>query len=246
MSRQYFDAFAWAVPDAFSDAVNYCHFEEGDILYSHPAVYEEPWATAKKEHFSALQVTFPPRSGVTKSGAGAVFDKNWSSEVRVDLYYGSELSKTITTNQGNLYTALWRNDLCILESAACPPIPLRLNHVLSRLKEPTNNFLNMTNGKTTFVLPRDTANPVSKAKFQKIHSVLIPHLQSTGPTIMSPEEAGLDKSAQIAPTIEVVLFIVDRLTKDELFDLVKSAVYKPSPKAKKSNFRLASHGLIID
>ena len=86
----------------------------------------------------------------------------------------------------------------------------------------------------------------SRAKYQKIYSVLMPYTQTKGPTIISPKEAGLDDSDRIAPTIDIALFLTDRLTKDELFDLVKSAVYKPSPKAKKSNFRLASHGLIID
>ncbi len=244
--KEFFPLFKWAVPTDFSDAVNLCRFEEGDTLYDSSLAYCESWEEAKGEINHSLQVRYPARSSNVVKGTGGVFEKNWSSEVRLDLYKNLIRIKSITTTQGKLYTALWKNNLKALEPNKSLSIPIRLKQVMAMLKEAPHELSNYSKGHLTFVLPRDISNPVSKVKYQKVYSALNPHLQPDGPIILSPKEADFPNCENIAPTIDIVLFTVKLSDEEELAELIKSAVYVPTKNAKKDMFRLASHGIIID
>jgi len=243
--KDFFSPFEWAVPIAFADAVNLCRFEEGDVFYDSSLAYGDSWVEVKDKIGFSLQVRFPARSSVATKGAGAVFEKNWSSEVRIDLYNKLVKEKSIRTTQGKLYTALWKNDLRALESKEVPAIPVRLKQVMAMLKKDPRGLSNHSKGHLTFALPRDVSNPVSKTKFQKISSSLSLHLQSK-PIFLSPKDAGLSDCENIAPTIDIVLFPMSLNDKEELEALIKSAVYVQAKNAKTSMFRVASHGIIID
>ena len=242
---KFFPSFSWAVPLAFSDAVNLCRFEEGDILYDSPLAYEKCWSTAFDRGASALQIKYPARSSSAAKGAGAVFEKNWVSEVRVDLYKKLKKPVSITTTQGKLYSALWKGNLGLLEAKADPPLPIRLKQIMRMLKVMPNQIINLASGSLTFVLPRDMSNSVSKLKYQKINAVLSPHLHTKEPIILLPKDAGLPDCETIAPTVEIALFPLTLDNTDELTELIKSAVYTPGQNTKKSMFRVASHGFTI-
>jgi hypothetical protein len=244
--KEFLSAFNWAVPIAFSDAVNLCRFEEGDTLYDDSSAYNECWEEAKDKINYCLQVKYPARSSSSVKGSGGVFEKNWTSEVRVDLYKNLTKINSIITTQGKLYTVLWKNDLKVLESNLTPSIPIRLKQVMVMLKEKPKGLSNYSKNHLTFVLPRDISNPISKVKYQKVYSALNPYLQSREPIILSPKDAGLLNCESIAPTIDIVLFPVKLKSEDELAELIKLAVYVPTKNAKKSMFRVASHGLILD
>jgi hypothetical protein len=244
--NNFFTSFNWAVPIAFSDAVNLCRFEEGDVLYDTFSAYGGCWREAHHKIGFALQVLYPARSSSAIKGAGGVFEKNWSSEVRVDLYKNLRKPVSITTTQGKLYSALWKGDLDVLEAKVNPSLPIKLKQIMPVLKELPNTLTNYSNGHLTFILPRDISNSVSKLKYQKINSVLSPHLHMKNPIILSPKDAGLSNCETIAPTIDIVLFPMTLNSKEELTELIKSAVYVQSQSAKRSMFRIASHGIIID
>ncbi|MDO6564656.1 hypothetical protein Q4488_14830 [Amphritea sp. 1_MG-2023] len=113
-SMEFFSNFSWAVPQSFSDAVALCRFEEGDVLYDTSKAYDGSWGEAVKQITYFLQVRYPIRATSGEKGnVGGVFEKNWSSEVRIELYKNQEKVGIgqITTTQGRLYTAIWKGDL---------------------------------------------------------------------------------------------------------------------------------------
>lgn len=244
--NKFFPSFNWAVPIAFSDAVNLCRFEEGDVLYDTPLAYGKSWQEACDNIAYSLQVRYPARSGSAAKGVGGVFEKNWSSEVRIDLYKNLRKAAAITTTQGKLYSALWTGNLDFLEAQKHPALPLRLKQIMPMLRTLPHKLTDNANGHVTFVLPRDISNAISKLKYQKIKTALNPHLHTQGTIILSPKDAGLPQPETIAPTIDLALFPVTLNSKEQLTELIKSVVYRPSQNAKRSMFRVASHGVIID
>jgi len=242
----FFSNFKWAIPVAFSDAVSLCRFEEGDTLYDSRIAYEENWDVACTRIGNSLQVRFPVR--VSSHGAKevkSVFDRNWSSPVKVDLYTRFSKTRSITTTQGNLYAALWKGDLSSLDIQTSPAKPIRLKEVMKMLDEIKVSDSNYTKGRRVFVLPRDNSNSVSRLKFQKVYSCLRDHLLGA-PTILSPAKAGFKHWSQIAPTIDFVIFSVNLQSAEEIAELVKSAVYAPSKGADGSRFKILRHGLILE
>jgi len=239
----FFPSFTWAIPTAFSGAVYLCRFEEGDTFYDHRDAYEMDWDVACQQVEHSLQVRFPVRSvsGITNSGEG-IFEHNWKSEIKVDLFNRFVREKVITTTQGRLYTALWRGDLTILEQDSGLPRPIRLQKVVKMLEEVRACASGYARGKRVFVLPRDRSSALSKLKCQKIHSCLRAYLQQE-PAILLPQEAGFKQWSQIAPTIDIVLFPVDIQSNERLVELIKSAVYTSSGNA--SRFKINRHGIVV-
>jgi hypothetical protein len=242
---EFFSNFKWAVPAAFSDAVSLCCFEEGDTFYDSRTAYEKDWPIARREIEYSIQVRFPARatSHVTQEGE-SVFDSNWGSIVKVDLYEKLNKIKSITTTQGKLYSVLWKGDVQLLDSLRSPAKPIKLKKIMSKLDEIKPHLSNYSKGYRLFILPRDSSTTLSKKKFSKVYSSLSNHLYSE-PELLSPKEAGFEKWEQFAPTIDLAVFRLTSLNENELLELVKSAVYVPSRSAKKSMFRLASHGMIL-
>ncbi len=245
---KYFSGFKWAVPTAFSDAVSLCRFEEGDILYDTKKAYTGGWGSASKHIEYSMQVRFPARAagGVIDRGSG-IFDRNWNSEVRIDLY--KRLNKVgdgqIPTTQGRLYSALWKGDLAILEmDAEKPQIPLLVQAVTRSLDQAADKAKELANGFPVFVMPRDLSNSISRIKYAKVLSKLNKHL-SGDPKLLMPKHAGFDNWKIIAPTLEIAFFSINGISGSQLHDLVKDAVYVPARNAKKDMFRIAAHGAIF-
>ena len=245
---EFFTGFKWAVPKAFSDAVSLCRFEEGDILYDTGKAYNDDWEKASKSIEHSLQVKYPARaSGGASEKGGGVFDSNWSSEVRIDLYKNLEKIGVgqIHTTQGRLYTALWKGDLSILEKESEePPVPLTVLDVTRNLEQTSQKAQELSVSFPVFVMARDLSNPVSRDKYSKVLTKLKKHMCNS-PNILTPKQAGLVQFDNIAPTVEVAFFSTNVTSAEELQELVKSAVYVPLKNAKKEMFRIAKHGIIV-
>jgi len=245
---EFFSNFTWAVPHAFSDAVALCRFEEGDVLYDTPKAYDGPWGEAVQYINRSLQVRYPARATSTeKEKKGGVFEQNWTSEVRIELYEKQKKvgAGQIITTQGRLYTALWKGDLGVLyDDTENPPLPVNARNVTRHLKGVKKKALSYSDGQPVFAMVRDRANQVSRAKYIKVHAKLKKHLYSE-PKMISPEYSGLENWDIIAPTIEIAFFIVKEITPKELGLLVKEAVYVPAKAATKDMFKLSAHGVIF-
>ena len=113
---EFIPGFKWALPKAFSDAVFGCRFEEGDMLYQTSSAYKTDWSKKELDYF--IQVAFPSRGGSKTTGEAAVFEKNWNSEVRLDVYKNHEKISIgqIRTTQGRLYSTLWKGDIDLILS----------------------------------------------------------------------------------------------------------------------------------
>ena len=245
----FFANFRWAVPYAFSDAVGFCRFEEGDVLYDTKNAYVEDWGKASNHITHCIQVRYPGRAGAGNRGGGAgVFEKNWNSEVRIELYEHQEKVGVgqLATTQGRLYTTLWKGDLDVLNvSTDVPSLPLDVKHVTKQLVELKAKEICPSVGNQTFVMARDQSNQVSRDKYLKVSSKL-KKLLTSPPEIMTPKKAGLSGWGNIAPTIEIAFFYVKEVGPKGLESLVKDAVYVPSKGAKKDMFRMQAHGVILE
>lgn len=245
---EFFSGFKWAVPKAFSDAVSLCRFEEGDMLYDTEKAYDGDWERAKKFIGHSLQVKYPTRvTGGASEKGGSVFNSNWRSEVRIDLYQNLEKvgDNQIYTTQGRLYTALWKGDLAILEKESeDPAAPLTVQDVTRTLEQTSQKAKELSVGFPVFVMACDLSNPVSRDKYLKVLTKLKKHLYDI-PIILTPKMAGLIQFKDVAPTVDVAFFPMNETSAEELYDLVRSAVYVPSKDAKKEMFRISAHGIII-
>lgn len=246
---EFFSNFSWAVPQAFSDAVALCRFEEGDVLYDTPRAYDSSWSEALKHITYSLQVRYPTRATSSeKEEIGGVFEKNWNSEVRIELYKKQEKVGIgqIKTTQGRLYTAIWKGNLTVLENdTEAPPLPFNVKNVTKQLKELKEIALGFSVGFPIFVMVRDRSNQVSREKYLKIYAMLKKHL-SGEPKMLTPENARLKNWDTIAPTIEIAFFPVNAINREELESLVKQAVYVPSKNTKKDMFRIGAHGVVFE
>ena len=245
---QFFSGFSWAVPLAFSDAIAYCRFEEGDTLYDSGKAYELPWSKAREQFHNFIQVRFPARTNTgTNTSQLGVFESNWKAEIKLDLYRGDKQTaiKHISSTQGRLYYALWKGDLGFLDlNNPEPKLPQNVKYVTKNLESVTSTLRIYTNNKLAFVLPRDLSNQVSRDKNSKIFDKLKKHIEIE-PKLISPKEAGFENWDVIAPTIEIVIFATSGLRRNELTDLIKSALNEGNNKPPK-NFRLKPHGIIVE
>lgn len=246
---EFFPGFTWAVPQAFSDAVALCRFEEGDMLYDTPKAYEGNWGDAIKYITHSLQVRYPVRATTgEKEKSGGIFEKNWNSEVRIELYKKQEKVGVgqIRTTQGRLYTALWKGDLTVLElDSEEPPIPLNARQVTKQLNEVRTKALEFAVGFPVFVMVCDRSNQISREKYLKVHAQLKEHL-SGEPQLLEPRHSGLKDWKVIAPTVEMAFFSVNGINCEQLESLVKEAVYVPVINAKKEMFKIGAHGAIFE
>lgn len=245
---EFFSGFKWAVPRAFSDAVALCRFEEGDILYDTKKAYNNDWEKASQFIKYSLQVKYPARvSGSAAEKGAGVFGRNWGSEVHIDLYKNLEKvgAGQIHTTQGRLYTALWKGDITVLEKESEEPlIPLSVQDITKTLEQTTEKAKELSVGYPVFVMARDLSNPVSREKFSKILTALKKNLHSQ-PSILTPKKAGFIKFEDIAPTLDIAFFPMNGTNAEELYELVKKAVYAPAKNAKKEMFRISAHGIIV-
>lgn len=245
---EFLPGFTWALPAAFSDAVFLCRFEEGDILYDTPLAYKGEWNNVKNEIQFFLQIRHPTRRYSSASNGNGVFETNWNSEVRLELYKNHKMVTVgqIHTTQGRLYSALWKGDIDLIlnKESKNPKPPINIQQVTKELGNTSKTAKTLTKGKSTFVMAKDDTSPVSREKYFKIKTALSKYLKDE-PTILSPNEAGIINSEYIAPTIQIAFFTTDKISTEELEEIVKKAVYNPSKNAKTDKFRISSHGKIF-
>lgn len=245
---EFFSGFSWAVPTAFGDAVALCRFEQGDTLYDTRKAYEENWSEASKHIHQWLQVRYPAHAKtVAGESAGGIFEKNWNSEVRVDLYRNSKILSEgqIQTTQGRLYTALWTGNVDVLQlESEEPKVPLNVQDVNRKLKDTRIKASELSKGFPVFVMARDLSNKNSKAKYSKISFKLKSHILSN-PEILNPKLAGIRDWNTVSPTVEIAFFPLINVNQEEVEVLIKDAVYVPSKDAKKEMFKIAAHGEIF-
>jgi len=244
---KYLEGFSWAVPVAFLDAVGQCRFEEGDMLYDTPQAYDLEWAEARTHIQRSIQVRFPARmAGASDKESGSTFKKNWTSEVRLDLY--EKLKKVRSghvTTQGRLYSALWRGDISVLDdSTPAPKPPTRLNAVLKQIDRVNGIAKELGMGRPVFVMPLDRANRISLEKLSKVEAQLRKHI-APSVHIVTPTMAGLPNPETIAPTVAIAFFPISGLSAKELEAAIKAAVYVPSKTSTKEVFRLSAHGAVL-
>jgi len=248
MTTEFFEGFAWAVPEAFSEAVAACQFEEGDMLYDTQKAYEDDWGTAVKHIHHLIQVREPARgSSTTSKESRSVFKKNWTSEVYFELRSppGNSVSKYIRTTQGRLYSALWHGDLSIVnKDAPEPKIPLQLRDVTKSLKQTISFAKELAGSNPVFVMARDLSNSISTIKHMKVKSSLHSHFSAENHAFM-PKKTGLKNWERISPTIDVVFYVMNPAEHDDIHETLKSQLYVPAKDAKKDMFRLSAHGMLI-
>lgn len=248
-SMKFFSGFQWAIPTAFSDSVSKAWFVEGDVLYDHVAAYDSDWNSAIKSIQHMIQVRSPARSSETgNQSTREVFSRNWDTEVKIDLYLHMKRVSPIqiTTTQGRLYVALWKGsvDTLFVDKLPHPNLPITAYQTSKNLKEVSSVATEIANGRPTFVMVRDFSNGVSREKYEKVLTVLRSHLNQN-PIILTPSEAKMMGSDEIAPTVEIALFPTKGLDSSQLETLVKHAVYVPGKDAKRDMFRLSTHGMIV-
>lgn len=249
MSNIYFyKAFKWAISDAFSDAINFCSFTEGDLIYDHIAAYTEEWSSACQKINYSVQVKAAYSDALSSSESERQkFLNNWNSEVRIDLFHKQKRTTPghIHTTQGRLYTLLWKGDLSILDASTPPPLPpLNVKDALKYIDEASQFAGQFSTQGPSFVMARDNSNPVSRGKYNKVFLGLKKHLVQE-PLVFLPSEAGIKNWQKLAPTVEFVIFHTQYRFDVDLHDAVKKAVYVPAKDAKREMFRIAAHGMIV-
>jgi len=227
--------------------VTACRFEEGDILYDSQKAYSGEWGEAVEHIRHSLQVRSPSRGTTAASNAsGSVFGKNWDTEVTFELqdFASDEPAQFVETTQGKLFTALWRGDLSVFKGDLNPKLPLRLKEVSKMLEQAIPAADSLSDGNPTFIMARDVANSSSKLKHMKVSATLRSHFKAK-PKVLMPRDAGLQEWDGIAPTIDVVFYVMESGSNSEIHDALKAQLYVPAENAKKDMFRLTRHGLLV-
>lgn len=244
----FLSGFKWALPAAFSDAAFLCSFEEGDIIYDTPLAYEGKWSSVRNKIQYFVQIKYPERGYSPVSTECGIFETNWFSEVRLELYKNHKRVTIgeIRTTQGKLYSTLWKGDLTYIlnEDAKTPEPPINVQGVTKNLGKTSAIVRKLTKGQPTFVMVKDDTNPIAREKYLKIKKALSVYLQGV-PIIMSPNEAGISNAENIIPTIQVIVFVTKDISSEELEKVVKSTLYTPSKNATTDRFRVSAHGRIF-
>jgi len=243
---EFFEEFSWAMPRVFADAIANCKFEEGDIIYDSQSAYQE-WGRGSESTRCCIKVKFPRRTlRVTKGDKKSVAIANWDSEVIFELknFVDKNPIQLIKTNQGRLFTLLWKGDLGILnEERPDPSPPLFLKDVKKKLVETVSVCEKIAGNKPYFIVAYDPTNDVSLQH----HLVVFPALKKDfGCELfqLSPKDSGFKIWEKVSPVICTNLYIIDKGGYDDILKTLKRVLYKPSKGATKSRFRLLTHGIL--
>lgn len=249
--------FQWPVPNHFLTPLNFCRFERGDILYDNPIVYELPWDEGKRHLTYSLQVKAPERRPVTADEEESVFETNWISPMILEVTdYRQNAVEIIECTQGALYTALRFGNLKHLRAPAPAP-PLRWRSLVRWLRRvcagrdfhlhPLAGIISAFGCPQTFVLPGDCGSPLTQDKRCRISSALLQ--DGLAFQVHEADAAALcDSAVQVwAPTSRLYLFGVHGSNNGNLAQVLKRALYRPSPtrKANRDKFQLGKHGVIV-
>jgi hypothetical protein len=245
-----FDCFKWCIPTAFTDSLNQCRFEAGDVFHDSQDGYL-PWEEAIKKINYTIQVKFPPSTTKGSStDSDTLFEDNWKSPVVLTLIdHQTKSSEEIATTQGHLYTFLWKANLLDLESLTPPSIPLTCLSVARRAETAAyyckTQLAKKMEKPNIWLMAYDPTNPISQAKYLEVKARLKKEF-SVVEKFFTTEEVGLG-STLIVPTVQFVAFAIDLGASQRIADALKEVLYKPpkNKKTTKENFRLASHGTFL-
>jgi hypothetical protein len=253
MSAQisFLEGFAWAVPEAFAQAVAECWFSRGDMLYDSPKAYEGPWGEARKHFRYALQVRLCSASTPASIGAGPadVFNQNWACPVEVDLtLVQSGETRAIKTTQGHLYTLLWKgmpssgdwDTRAIRKPLRTAEADKALESVAEKCRE-----LAGARDRISFLMAHDPTNPISAEKAKTVRQVLQSTFSCSEKSLL-PEAVNAPSFADYAPTVRFEIFSV-KGDRDAIHDALKSVLYVPTKNKKtdRESFKLRAHGLLL-
>ena len=248
----YFEGFAWAVPAAFSDALGSCHFERGDLLYDTRRAYEGSWNEALPCIRYNLQIKEPLRD-TTKAdkSEASVFADNWSRTVLLSFTdHKRKETRDVRTNQGRLYSLLWKGDPEILnEAAPPPPAPTLATACLDDLHHAVENLsatvFKAIKGNVLFLMPYDRTQPLLRGKLRRVLDATS-HL-SRDHNLVRPADVGLAAKSKFAPTARISWFVFTGASEDVVEQALKSALHVPTKDRKSDNdrFRTSAHGHLI-
>ena len=259
--------FAWRLPKAFAEAVNFCRFEQGDIIYDNPIVYKWVWRKAIPRLKVSIQVKTAAPSSALEEDESQVFAANWESPLTLELTnYPSLEGHRVKSTQGRLYTALWRNDISLLTGES-PTVPKRwkeLGKTLRGSKKASmgdsawikeNEYQRLVvkfSGSSTpllFVLFGDSVSSVITEKVARIKKELSKCFECTEKSLHLEKISKTD-FIEYAPTTQVTLFLIHSRERGKLLEVLKSVLYKPVPNPKNPNrplgFNLNMHGFLIE
>ncbi|MCE5324761.1 SWIM zinc finger domain-containing protein [bacterium] len=250
----YYNGFTWAVPKAFQEALEFCHFMQGDILYDNASAYSCKWSEAAANFRYSIQVKAPSRG--TSVGK---FEDNWNHTVCVVLTdhrkMPAEFPEQIWTTQGRLYTLLQTGDISIINKDSFAPLPPLRSHALlkamtvSSFKIKAESYVaqickNGTN-LSCFMMPYDSSVALSRLKFLWIKSAF--PSDRTFLRFPTPTNLQVDAYQRFSPTLRIACFLFAGYEKHAVLKILKDVLYKPD-QTKTSNadrFRLNAHGVFI-
>jgi len=252
-SHDLLPGFAWAVIRAFLGPLGTCRFEEGDLLYDSPSAYSLTWGEALPVINGAIQVVSPARVASSRldKDEDSIFYDNWrqGAVVRV-TEYPSGSTRTVSTTQGRLYTAVWHGDLSILlATQAEPPLPLLAQDLKPHLAMAANSILARGSAGMTepcaFAMPYDETSDLLGAKHRKVEAGLSREFKSHA-HLVSPSELGVPRAAMFVPTARVAAFVMSA-QRAAVEATLKQILYVPSKdrKTDTDRFRLETHGCLL-
>jgi len=251
-----FPGFAWAVPRAFAGALGACSFEEGDILYDAPRVYEGAWGVALRHLGHGVQVKSAPHPVAIEAEGQreSTFSKNWARGIELELIrFKTGKVEPLSSTHGRLYTLLWKGELGVLkEHSPAPPVPTlpmdllrqrRIAATVSAFRERLSHDLARP---IVFIMPYDETNKLLVEKQAKVQAALAGNFgaRKLRKLTLSPSAAGLPSAAECVPTLAMLCFAVDCPVEDRVEATLKQALHAPSKdkKTDKEVFRVAAHG----
>jgi len=242
MNHEYFTSFKWAIPLSFSDALAYCEFAKGDILYDSPCAYEKKWGDAiyNIDHSIHVVNSFKSKNKTTDHDAEKRFQTNWNSEILINLTdCKHKKNKQLQTTQGKLYLTLWKGGTAHLYASNHPKIP----HTFSQLHKNLEKIKILRTHKATFTMAFDLTNRALSTKKSKIENEF---KGKASLKIYSHKDISLELKKDFLPTVQLLCFSFDIET-EKIERALKDLFYTPSidKKTNREQFRLRSHGLLL-
>lgn len=262
---QLYSGFAWAVPQAFGAALHACRFEQGDVLYSDAAAYDES-KRGKPPSGYHIQVLDPPRTSraVSAEGEGQRFFSNWESPVRFEwMDYRKKTSEQRKSSQGGLFTCLWRGDLDALDESRQQELvrPKLLRDLQACVADSTAAIVDQlgqskrTPGQKNSAAPRgrlfviaiDLASDASRAKVQSIARPLEAKFE-IGLREFLPADLELTESAHFHPALRLLGITIATEDDSQIEGVLRDILYAGGKAAGKEGgrFQLTRHGSLVE
>ena len=253
--------FRWPLLKEFSPAVNFCRFEQGDVIYDDPQAYSLVWNEALQRLAISLLINASEKGKGTAGDEESVFEANWASSITVEItdYKTNSPKTTVECKQGNLYTALWQGDLSHLRTGRLPVAPRRWNDLVKWLRDenggtssfhPLNKLIADLDCAHVFVLPGDNVSPITSQKLARLRKELSANFGFQTREIRITEIPD-PTFQQYAPTTVFYLFGVNDSpigwSRGRFLDALKRVLYKLDLNKKtREQFSLSKHGVLID